>query len=204
MPLKRYQAIIYLHVIVQSDDQIPLDENTGLANWDSPTAVDFKGLNEAINSARKNPFALLNQKAKPLQNNHHGSDLLSLTDFSHLYEELDTLKDIIFIIVEGFLLFCDEDTCNNLDTKFFITASKEILKARRENRPGYVTLQGYWVDPPGYFDQIVWPQFVLWNKHLIDDTIRDPLIHVYNTDNTTALDMTSNAIHEIKRANAAF
>jgi nicotinamide/nicotinate riboside kinase len=64
-------------------------------------------------------------------------------------------------------------------------------------------LQGYWVDPPGYFDQIVWPQFALWNGHLIDDARRDPSIHVLNTDDTTALDMTTSAIYEIKR-NAAF
>lgn len=118
-----------------------------------------------------------------------------------MYQELDALKDIIFVVVEGFLLFCDEDVCDNLDTKFFITASREVLKARRESRPGYVTLQGYWVDPPGYFDHIVWPQFVLWNSHLIDDNRRDPLIHVLNTDDTSALDMTSSAIHQIKCGN---
>jgi nicotinamide/nicotinate riboside kinase len=25
---------------------------------------------------------------------------------------------------------------------------------------------GYWVDPPGYFDDLVWPQYVKWNAHL--------------------------------------
>jgi nicotinamide/nicotinate riboside kinase len=46
------------------------------------------------------------------------------------------------------------------------------------------------VDPPGYFDQLVWPQYVKWNSHLFPDgnhtelnpnTIKDLL--VMNSDN---------------------
>jgi len=33
-------------------------------------------------------------------------------------------------------------------------------KARREARSGYVTLEGFWEDPPGYVDKIVWPNYV--------------------------------------------
>ncbi|KAL7317895.1 ribosylnicotinamide kinase [Mucor circinelloides] len=181
------------------DDQIPVDEKTGLANWDSPGAVDFKSLNRAINNAREDPYSFLQKKEKPLQNNHHGSDLLSLKDFSDLTTELDALKDIIFVIVEGFLLFCDKEVCDNLDTKFFVKASKQILKTRRESRKGYVTLQGYWVDPPGYFDRIVWPQYVLWNDHLLHDETRDPTIQVLDTDDTSSKDITNTAIETLYR-----
>ena len=31
---------------------------------------------------------------------------------------------------------------------------------RREARNGYVTLEGFWEDPPDYFDKIVWPNYV--------------------------------------------
>lgn len=33
-------------------------------------------------------------------------------------------------------------------------------KARREARSGYVTLEGFWQDPPGYVDKVVWPNYV--------------------------------------------
>lgn len=133
---------VFFFVCLQQDDQIPVDENTGLANWDSPLAVDFVSLNNAINNARKDPFRLLSQKKKVLQNNHDGSDNLNKADFKHIWKQLESLEDIIFVIVEGFLLFCDADVCANLDNKFFVTASREVLKERRESRPGYKTLQG--------------------------------------------------------------
>ncbi|KAG2194189.1 P-loop containing nucleoside triphosphate hydrolase protein [Mucor mucedo] len=181
----------------KSDDQIPIDENTGLANWDSPAAIDFKSLNEAIDKARRDPFALLTKKEKKLQNNHHGSDLMTKQDFNDISDQLKFLEDIIFIIVEGFLLFCDEDVCANLDNKFFVTASRQVLKKRRESRPGYKTLQGYWVDPPGYFDQIVYPQYLLWNSHLLDPKTIDPSIQILNTDNTSVKEMTTVVINSL-------
>jgi nicotinamide/nicotinate riboside kinase len=34
-------------------------------------------------------------------------------------------------------------------------------------------LEGYWVDPPGYFDKIVWPEYVRLNEH--NATVKDVL-----------------------------
>jgi len=42
-------------------------------------------------------------------------------------------------------------------------------KARREARSGYVTLEGFWEDPPGYVDKIVWPNYVNDHKFLFVD-----------------------------------
>lgn len=47
-----------------------------------------------------------------------------------------------------------------LDLKIFLRASYERAKARREARDGYVTLEGFWADPPGYVDKVVWPNYV--------------------------------------------
>lgn len=47
-----------------------------------------------------------------------------------------------------------------LDVKFFLRASYRRAKARREARQGYVTIEGFWTDPPGYVDKIVWPNYV--------------------------------------------
>lgn len=48
----------------------------------------------------------------------------------------------------------------SLDVKVLLRASYARAKARREARDGYVTLEGFWQDPPGYVDKIVWPNYV--------------------------------------------
>ena len=47
-----------------------------------------------------------------------------------------------------------------LDVRFFLRASYQRAKARREARQGYVTIEGFWTDPPGYVDKVVWPNYV--------------------------------------------
>lgn len=47
-----------------------------------------------------------------------------------------------------------------MDIKLFLRVSYAKAKARREARSGYVTLEGFWEDPPGYVDKIVWPNYV--------------------------------------------
>ena len=48
----------------------------------------------------------------------------------------------------------------SLDVKLFLRGSYAQAKARREARDGYVTLEGFWTDPPGYVDKVVWPNYV--------------------------------------------
>lgn len=43
------------------------------------------------------------------------------------------------------------------------------MKQRREARSGYVTLEGFWEDPPGYVDDIVWPNYVQDHAFLFVD-----------------------------------
>lgn len=47
-----------------------------------------------------------------------------------------------------------------MDVRLFLRASYASAKARREARDGYVTIEGFWSDPPGYVDKIVWPNYV--------------------------------------------
>lgn len=48
----------------------------------------------------------------------------------------------------------------SLDIKLFLRTTYAKAKARREARDGYVTLEGFWADPPGYVDKVVWPNYV--------------------------------------------
>jgi nicotinamide/nicotinate riboside kinase len=65
-------------------------------------------------------------------------------------------------LLDGFLLYSKEmqPAMDLLDIKLFLLVSRAKATQRREARDGYVTLEGFWADPPGYVDKIVWPNYV--------------------------------------------
>lgn len=112
---------------------------------------------------------------------HDGSNLLSPEAAEKLKQILEPfVKDpeAIFVIVDGFMLYWDQGVSEQLDCKITFTASFETLKTRRDKRQGYHTLEGYWVDPPQYFEKIVWPEYLRLNQHNV--TVKDVLM--INTD----------------------
>lgn len=56
-----------------------------------------------------------------------------------------------------------------VDIRLFLTVSYEKAKYRREARDGYVTLEGFWKDPEGYVDAIVWPNYVDAHRWLFEN-----------------------------------
>lgn len=74
-------------------------------------------------------------------------------------------------LLDGFLLYAPSMAAlqPHLDVKLFVRASYAKAKARREARDGYVTIEGFWSDPPGYVDKIVWPNFVADHAWMFDD-----------------------------------
>ncbi|EON64567.1 hypothetical protein W97_03800 [Coniosporium apollinis CBS 100218] len=67
-------------------------------------------------------------------------------------------------IIDGFLLFSEEmqqaGVREMFDVRLFLRAPYAVAKKRREERQGYVTIEGFWADPPGYVDDVVWPNYV--------------------------------------------
>lgn len=56
-----------------------------------------------------------------------------------------------------------------LDIKVFLRVSREVLQKRRDTRE-YDTAEGTtWKDPPGYFDQVVWPAYVHCHEPLFKE-----------------------------------
>ena len=66
------------------------------------------------------------------------------------------------VVVEGFLLFGlgAEAVRAEMDVRLLLRARYADVKARRERRSGYVTLEGFWEDPEGYVELVVWPGYV--------------------------------------------
>ncbi|KAI9030940.1 hypothetical protein CLU79DRAFT_694562 [Phycomyces nitens] len=175
-----------------ADDQIPIDQTSGLANWDCPDAIDFKSLTRTISHVRTNNGQFPKwYQSKAVKNDHDKQHILSDQSTEQLGPWLKNFQpDTMFLIVEGFMLYQDEDLCNEIDCKLFITASYETLKTRREARKGYATKLGTWVDPPGYFDDIVWPQYVRWNRQ---ENVAQAMM-VFNTDRSSIEETSSRAV----------
>lgn len=57
----------------------------------------------------------------------------------------------------------------HLDIRFFLRTTAQKALARRAARSGYVTLEGFWEDPPGYVEKIVWPNYVRDHAFLFED-----------------------------------
>ncbi|KAL2017275.1 hypothetical protein VTK56DRAFT_2344 [Thermocarpiscus australiensis] len=77
-------------------------------------------------------------------------------------------------IVDGFLLYAPPQlsrVMRLLDIKLFLLASREQAVRRRAARDGYVTLEGFWKDPPGYVERIVWPNYVKAHAWLFEDGV---------------------------------
>jgi nicotinamide/nicotinate riboside kinase len=89
-------------------------------------------------------------------------------------------QDVVLCLVDGFLLYVDPSVVKELDLRLLVRAPYDKLKARREARSGYVTIDGlahcdtelisgFWEDPPGYFDKIVWKWYVKDHQHLFEN-----------------------------------
>lgn len=64
-------------------------------------------------------------------------------------------------LLDGFLLYSREmrGAAARLDVRMFLLVSRAAATRRRGARDGYVTLEGFWADPPGYVDRVVWPNY---------------------------------------------
>lgn len=46
-----------------------------------------------------------------------------------------------------------------LSPRLFLASTRAQTLTRRLARSGYVTLEGFWTDPPGYVEDVVWPNY---------------------------------------------
>lgn len=56
----------------------------------------------------------------------------------------------------------------HLDIKLFLHASRAAALQRRSARDGYVHMDGFWKDPPGYVEQVVWPNYAAAHRWLFE------------------------------------
>ncbi|EJT79231.1 hypothetical protein GGTG_04317 [Gaeumannomyces tritici R3-111a-1] len=65
-------------------------------------------------------------------------------------------------LLDGFLLYYPprlDAVMSSIDLRLFLLVSRDKAIQRRKARTGYVTLEGFWEDPEGYVEEIVWPNY---------------------------------------------
>ncbi|KAK5944177.1 ribosylnicotinamide kinase [Knufia obscura] len=86
-------------------------------------------------------------------------------------------------LLDGFLLYPDPESPTDsqerelhdilkrlLSLKLFVPSTRERTIERRTKRTGYVTLEGFWEDPPGYVEDVVWPNYRRDHAWLFNDS----------------------------------
>jgi nicotinamide/nicotinate riboside kinase len=167
--------ILHLDDFYLTDADIPV--KNGIQDWDCIESLDLPQLKSALEYIKehgKSPEWLVSQEDQNSVGEHGVPEKV----IEGLREEvkgwLEGRKEWEgrrICIVDGFLLFSNDmkDVRELFDVKLFLRTSYETAKRRREARSGYVTLEGFWQDPPGYVDRIVWPNYVKDHKFLFKD-----------------------------------
>jgi len=155
----------------KTDTEIPV--KNGVADWDCLDSLNLPALEDALNFIK--------------QHGHPPPDLVSKEDKNSV-GKVDVDQSIIedlrwkgsrwmfqnvppICIIDGFLLYSDgmKMIRDAFDVKLFLRTDFKTAKSRREARSGYVTLEGFWEDPPEYVDKVVWPNYVLEHAFLFKD-----------------------------------
>lgn len=161
--------IVHLDDFYYPDEQIPIDPETKEQNWDCPKAIDFEKFADYVHKLKSNACHTMQIDSLEIE-----ADLqLTEEDTKHFRHKIETYKCILqgktIVFIDGFMLFHDRKISNLFDIRLFFHASFETLKRRRESREGYNTVEGFWVDPPGYFDKLVWPEYIKNHQHLFEN-----------------------------------
>lgn len=158
----------------KSDADIPLNASAGnVADWDCLEAINLPAFEDALKDIRLTgmPPASLVSKEDKNSVGEVGIDISVVEDLKWkaikwLFQDVPPIA-----IIDGFLLYAEgmKAVRESFDVKMLLRTDYATAKARREARTGYVTLEGFWEDPPGYVDQVVWPNYVKDHAFLFTD-----------------------------------
>jgi nicotinamide/nicotinate riboside kinase len=164
--------IIHEDDFYKTDAEIPINKEHDLADWDCLESINLPALESALTYIKANGSIPSDLESKEDQNSV-GQVNVDAALVERLKQKVSTLglEHVRVAIVDGFLLYSQDMVAvrDTFDLKLFLRTDYETAKKRREARSGYVTLEGFWADPPGYVDKIVWPNYVNDHKYLFND-----------------------------------
>ncbi|KAJ4297513.1 ribosylnicotinamide kinase [Kalmusia sp. IMI 367209] len=165
-----FLTILHLDDFYLTDTSIPV--KNGIQDWDCIESLNLPQLHSTLAYIKEHGKSPPDFVSKEDQNSvgEHGVDegvIPKLRERVRGAIEREGWGRKI-VVVDGFLLFSNDmkEVRELFDVRIFLRTSYATAKRRREARSGYVTLEGFWEDPPGYVDQIVWPNYVADHEFL--------------------------------------
>ncbi|KAI9874083.1 MAG: ribosylnicotinamide kinase [Pleopsidium flavum] len=175
--LSRLLRDIFPHTFILHEDdfykpeeELPIKHD--LRDWDCVEALDIPALLRALDYIHTHGTLPPDLESKE-DKNEIGDSGVSASIIERLRQEVahwaahGNGKGLIsdtkpLALLDGFLLYGNnvQEVREKLDIKLLLRVGYAKAKKRREARSGYVTLEGFWEDPPGYVDKIVWPNYV--------------------------------------------
>ncbi|KAL8937974.1 MAG: hypothetical protein Q9216_004140 [Gyalolechia sp. 2 TL-2023] len=172
----RYTLLV-LHVDDFYKPQSELPFRNGLLDWDCAASLDWPRLEDAVRRWRDGEKVEEGQvNPQPEFDGGVGAEDGKDEGGGITKARLVKLGDAVrretkachrILILDGFLLFTPSVPSafrSLLDLKILLGAPYTQAKRRREARSGYATMEGWWEDPPEYFDKVVWPNHVEENR----------------------------------------
>ncbi|EPX72300.1 nicotinamide riboside kinase [Schizosaccharomyces octosporus yFS286] len=160
-------SILHEDDFYKTDADIPVKD--GVPDWDCKESLNLDSFLETLKYIRKHG---------DLPTHLHNRDNLNvakeaLTQYNEILKEYPespiSSSDYKFIFVDGFMLYVNQELIQSFDLCLMLACDFDTLKARRESRKGYVTQEGFWQDPPNYFENNVWPGYVNGHSHLFEN-----------------------------------
>lgn len=150
-----------------------------LDDWDCVESLDLPLLRRVLTYVKRNGMLPDDFASKEDQNTigESGIDDVVIQGLKRdLQVEIGDHKETTICLMDGFLLYPDPNSENGspekelrdildplLDSKLFLSSTREQTIERRTKRTGYVTLEGFWEDPPGFVQDLVWPNYVKYH-----------------------------------------
>ncbi|KAG5360380.1 Nicotinamide riboside kinase [Yarrowia sp. B02] len=175
--LARLLRDILPHVIIIHQDDFYLEDSQipvidGVQDWDCPEAFDFDQLSKVLSHVKETGELPADFKSKEDQNSLGPAalDEKAVDAFKRrMHPYMPEFENKLIVILDGIMVYHDAKFTELFDIKILVRSTYEDLKARREARSGYVTLEGFWKDPEGYFHNIVWPGYLKTHKQLFEN-----------------------------------
>ena len=133
------------------DSQIPIKDD--VQDWDCLEAVDLRKLHSALEYIKQNGSPPPDLHSKEDQNSvgDCNVDKAVVDRLQNVAADTSDRKPVNIALIDGFLLYAQSmhNIRDQLDLKLFLRTDYETAKSRRNARSGYVTIEGFWQDPPG-------------------------------------------------------
>ncbi|KAJ1964700.1 ribosylnicotinamide kinase [Dispira parvispora] len=193
---RRLQEVLPTITVMHQDDfylpnsEIPVHAATGYDNWDCAESLDWPRFTQSIQHFRAH--AKLPDYKVTEQPGTHGLPLDELTKAKgkELLAAQGFLIDgqinpLRILVVEGFLLHHDPEILKLFNSLIMLTTESDTLEKRRNSRPGgYSTTDGWWTEPADYFEKIVWPYYLKYQKMGNEYINRFPRLQLDSTEST--------------------